>query len=119
MTRRSYLRLWLAVGSVLLIALNLLTVAGADLSLARIAQLGPAAWITLTVLSAIAGWSVLYCWRVFYKAWWCDNNRPFGERFFWAIALLGIPYGLLLYYFMIYRNRLKPQGEIRQEMAQL
>jgi len=113
MTRPSHLRLWLALASVLLIALNLLAVAGVDLSLARIAELGPAAWVTLTVLSVIAGWSVLYCWRVFYKAWWFDKRRSFGERFFWAIALLSIPYGLMLYYFVVYRRRLEPQDEIR------
>ena len=98
-----HVRKWLAVVTVILVPLQFYSLimewpdfVSGSVSLPEIALL-VAAGIPIVI-------GLVILWKAFYGVLRTDTALSFHERFFWCVALLNVPYGLLLFYWLVYKK---------------
>lgn len=113
-----YLSLWLAVVSMILLPLEVMSLAIGPEEQARLWADSSTA-VTIGVLLAVSAIGVAICLSAMYRFWWHDKGRSFGERVFWAVALLNVPSGMILYYFLVFSraNRSAPRAHSKSPIS--
>jgi hypothetical protein len=71
------------------------------------------AWIieVLMALTIFALVLLLASWAQIFIQLYRDKQLPFKQRVAWALVVLMAPYGLIIYYFFVYRTRYRNKGQ--------
>jgi len=99
------IRFWLLLVTVLMMLASIPRLAGLPLQDVFPHDTGPWMLAGLSVVTVHLLVGIAVCWIAFYSHLWKTGVTFRNERWVWGFALLSLPFGLLLYYFLIYRNR--------------
>ncbi len=74
-------------------------------------ELGPIENVLLGIGVVVGAFSAFFLWGGMWRHWKCGELPPFAMRRFWFIMLtVGLWYGAILYYFVIYLRARRLKG---------